>query len=727
MAKQYWLGEFYVDLSRNQISQHSQSKNLPPKALLVLTHLAENQGKVVSYDELLDKVWPDSVVTPNTLQRSIAQLRKALGENSKAQGIIKTHSKQGYSLECDVRWSKESLNTFEAKQNSDSGLLHKMEMSDDNTAAQDGLASNSPFGQEGEQAGEADRKNDWIVAAIALIIIFGALFNFYHNDSQLQFSDLRYLTATDKKEYNAVYSPDGQYILFNRYFDNVCVNNIWAKRSNSHHEILLTADSGTYSGHDLSSDGKKLIFIEREDCTQPAGPNNCYNLMSLDFEAALRQPQTPRTLFECRNSAIHSPTWIDDNNIVLLQRGEGRWQLTQYSIDDKSSSIFYDIADGTILTIAYSKKRQLLAVTSLKNDGHKYIELLSPDGDLVSSHQIILPEKMPQSPKIIPNFIPDSEQLIFGFGKRLYTLSYQGDVEALSYPFDESVSDPYFHPDGSRLLLIKGKYDSDVAKLSIPKPSLIDSTQQNDIQISVFERSIKGESHAKFQRDSTRIAFMSERSEGQQLWLKHEDELELLSDFPSWSYVRDIHWSRDNQSLLVVANQQLHQVFLGADSKEISFEYPVFSVFHWDSEKQTAIANIVADGTSKFVEIDLNELDYKVINNQRVSWAAKSEHSPIIFTDHLQRFWQRNGVEDRLIEPLLHQGSLKRFVVMDKLIYGVNKDGQLWSYDLPSGGFSILGDAPKDLDYLTDAKGNELLVTLVIAAKKEVVELAVND
>ena len=58
----------------------SNRQIIAPKALAVLTYMAENQGRVISYDELLSaKVWPDTVVTPNTLQRSIAQLRKVLG------------------------------------------------------------------------------------------------------------------------------------------------------------------------------------------------------------------------------------------------------------------------------------------------------------------------------------------------------------------------------------------------------------------------------------------------------------------------------------------------------------------------------------------------------------------------------------------------------------------------------------------------------------------------
>ena len=109
MSKPYWVNDYLVDLSRNQISFQDDDIAIPKKALAVLTVLAENSGKVVSHDMLMDTVWRTSVVAPNTLQRSIAQLRKAFGDDSKQQSMIKTHAKQGYSLEAKVKWLDEDI------------------------------------------------------------------------------------------------------------------------------------------------------------------------------------------------------------------------------------------------------------------------------------------------------------------------------------------------------------------------------------------------------------------------------------------------------------------------------------------------------------------------------------------------------------------------------------------------------------------------------------------
>ena len=98
MAEQYWINDFFIDKTRNQITQSERSQTVPPKALAVLSYLAAHHGEVASQDDLLKHVSSDTIVYPNTLQRSIAQLRKALGDNGKGQTLIKTHAKQGYSL-----------------------------------------------------------------------------------------------------------------------------------------------------------------------------------------------------------------------------------------------------------------------------------------------------------------------------------------------------------------------------------------------------------------------------------------------------------------------------------------------------------------------------------------------------------------------------------------------------------------------------------------------------
>ncbi|MGB0485115.1 MAG: hypothetical protein ACPGK1_11320, partial [bacterium] len=42
-----------------------------------------------------------------------------------------------------------------------------------------------------------------------------------------------------------------------------------------------------------SKDGKELVVIEKEDCNKPINQKQCYKLSNLDFQKALKTPQTP--------------------------------------------------------------------------------------------------------------------------------------------------------------------------------------------------------------------------------------------------------------------------------------------------------------------------------------------------------------------------------------------------------------------------------------------------
>jgi DNA-binding winged helix-turn-helix (wHTH) protein len=69
---------------------------LPPRAFGVLTRLLASPGAVVSKQELLDAVWPDTFVTESSLLEAIGLLREALGDDRKAPTYIQTVHRRGY-------------------------------------------------------------------------------------------------------------------------------------------------------------------------------------------------------------------------------------------------------------------------------------------------------------------------------------------------------------------------------------------------------------------------------------------------------------------------------------------------------------------------------------------------------------------------------------------------------------------------------------------------------
>src|SRR5262245_12942028 len=57
---------------------------LMPKPFAVLKYLVEHAGRLVTQDELVEAIWPDTHVQPEVLRRYILEIRRALGDQAGA-------------------------------------------------------------------------------------------------------------------------------------------------------------------------------------------------------------------------------------------------------------------------------------------------------------------------------------------------------------------------------------------------------------------------------------------------------------------------------------------------------------------------------------------------------------------------------------------------------------------------------------------------------------------
>jgi len=94
------FSSFRLDLRGGQLTRAGAPIRLRPKTWAVLVYLAQRPGVLVTRDELLDAVWPDVAVTPDTLTKSIGEVRLALGDDSHAPRFIETVHRRGFWLSC---------------------------------------------------------------------------------------------------------------------------------------------------------------------------------------------------------------------------------------------------------------------------------------------------------------------------------------------------------------------------------------------------------------------------------------------------------------------------------------------------------------------------------------------------------------------------------------------------------------------------------------------------
>lgn len=96
------IGVWAVDRDTNSIRCDEETRKLQPLSINVLLYLAEHSDRVVTNQELLDKLWPRRIVGDDAVHRRIANLRKMLGDSSRDPKYIRTVSKRGYRLIASV-------------------------------------------------------------------------------------------------------------------------------------------------------------------------------------------------------------------------------------------------------------------------------------------------------------------------------------------------------------------------------------------------------------------------------------------------------------------------------------------------------------------------------------------------------------------------------------------------------------------------------------------------
>ena len=99
----YEFGPFRVDSEKELLLRDDEAVAIAPKAFQVLLVLVRHSKEVVSKDDLLKAIWPDTFVEEANLSRNIFLLRKALGESPQDHQYIVTVPGRGYRFAEDVQ------------------------------------------------------------------------------------------------------------------------------------------------------------------------------------------------------------------------------------------------------------------------------------------------------------------------------------------------------------------------------------------------------------------------------------------------------------------------------------------------------------------------------------------------------------------------------------------------------------------------------------------------
>lgn len=98
----YRFEEFTVEPVARALKRNGSAIELSRRSFDLLLYLVQNSGKILSKDELLQKIWPDTYVDENSLAKSVSVLRKALSDGSGERSFILTLPGRGYQFAAQV-------------------------------------------------------------------------------------------------------------------------------------------------------------------------------------------------------------------------------------------------------------------------------------------------------------------------------------------------------------------------------------------------------------------------------------------------------------------------------------------------------------------------------------------------------------------------------------------------------------------------------------------------
>lgn len=96
------FGEFQLDIVNECLWRDGKRLTLTPRPFAVLRYLVENPQRLVTHDELLEALWPETYVQPQVLRTYVLELRKLLGDDPVSPQYIATIPKRGYQFLANV-------------------------------------------------------------------------------------------------------------------------------------------------------------------------------------------------------------------------------------------------------------------------------------------------------------------------------------------------------------------------------------------------------------------------------------------------------------------------------------------------------------------------------------------------------------------------------------------------------------------------------------------------
>lgn len=529
----FQFGDFSLDVAERRLSKGGKVIPLMPKAFDLLVVLATSDGKLISKNELMERVWPDVAVEESNLTNNITLLRKTLGKDA-----IETVPRYGYRFAAPVRQGGPPVPILPMSSGSVTIERHavtrivteEIDVPDEPVVELPAreIRALPPAPVSGW------RKSAFVLGGFLLLVAAGTggwwLARRNPAVDVAPFSGMRQVPFTTEpgQEMRPSFSPDGKKLAF--IWDGPGGDNfdIYIKDVGGIGMRRLTTDPAFDSSPVWSPDGKTIAFLRKLESE--------YAVVLISADGG---PE--RTLATCTDGL----SWTPDGKSL--------------SVSDRTRP---DVPPRVHLLSVETGQKRLLA-TDLEAPGEDTRSAVSPDGSTVAilrlkgeTGAILTVPISGGPPKTILDdnkrydslvWMPDGRGILFvssrGGEFAPWIVSPEGGTPVPVPSLDGPVRDMAAAPDGTKFAFRRTSSDLNAWKLKFGGEKgnlpvrLTDSTRMDD--------------SPQASPDGKRIAFMSARNGNFQIWVCDENggNLTQLTTYPK-GLSGSPRWSPDGSTIL---------------------------------------------------------------------------------------------------------------------------------------------------------------------------------